>query len=32
MDEITDPTAHVGSAEDAFDVIILSMPGLDRIR
>ena len=27
IDRLTDPTAHEGSAEDAFDVVIPSMPG-----
>src|SRR5215204_7261338 len=27
IDPLTDPTAHGGSAEDAFDVVIPSMPG-----
>jgi pimeloyl-ACP methyl ester carboxylesterase len=27
IDRLTDPTAHGGSAEDAFDVVIPSMPG-----
>jgi len=27
IDRLTDPTAHGGSAEDAFDVVVPSMPG-----
>ena len=27
IDRLTDPTAHGGSAEDAFDIVIPSMPG-----
>ena len=28
IDHLTDPTAHGGSAEDAFDVVTPSLPGL----
>ena len=32
IDPLTDPTAHGGSAEDAFDVVIPSVPGLRLLR